>query len=446
MPKTPSYRSRKGYTQALVTLTDSVTKKRRDFWLGEHGTAESRECYHRVVAAWEANGRRWPKPESPGPDGPDDKPQSVTITMIIGDYWRWAEQYYQPNESGTLRVVLRLLRAHYGSTPAIDFGPKRLRQLREAMIIGDPDADPPRAAWSRKYINQQVQRIKRMFRWAASHELIPADVYRTLDTVESLKRGRTTAREGRRVEPVPPERIEQVRPFLNRQVSALVDLQLLTGARPGELLSIRPIDLQMDDDAGVWTYRPQEHKNQFRGQERVIYLGPKAQDVLQPFLADRPVDAFLFSPAEAETDRRAAVHAERKTPMSCGNRPGTNRVENPRRAAGDRYTTPSYCVAIRRACDHAFPPPAPLAKRSDETIAKWNARLTTAQKEQLQEWRKAHRWHPHQLRHNAATEIRKAFGLEAAQLALGHASAQITDAIYAERDHAKVIEVMRRVG
>ena len=48
--------------------------------------------------------------------------------------------------------------------------------------------------------------------------------------------------------------------------------------------------------------------------------------------------------------------------------------------------------------------------------------------------------------HNAATEIRKAFGLEAAQLALGHASAQITDAIYAERDHAKVIEVMRRVG
>ena len=40
MAKTPSYRSRKGYTQALVTLTDSVTKKRRDCWLGEHGTAD----------------------------------------------------------------------------------------------------------------------------------------------------------------------------------------------------------------------------------------------------------------------------------------------------------------------------------------------------------------------------------------------------------------------
>jgi integrase len=42
--------------------------------------------------------------------------------------------------------------------------------------------------------------------------------------------------------------------------------------------------------------------------------------------------------------------------------------------------------------------------------------------------------------------IRKACGLEAAQLALGHASAQITDAVYAERDHAKVIEVMRKIG
>ena len=103
-------------------------------------------------------------------------------------------------------------------------------------------------------------------------------------------------------------------------------------------------------------------------------------------------------------------------------------------------------IAIQRACDRAFPPPPPLAKRDNETIAKWQARLTAKQNGELKAWRKAHRWHPHQLRHNAATEIRKAFGLDAAQLALGHASAQITDAIYAERDHAKVIEVMRRVG
>jgi len=36
--KIPTYRQRKGYTQAIVTLTDSATRRRRDYWLGEHGS------------------------------------------------------------------------------------------------------------------------------------------------------------------------------------------------------------------------------------------------------------------------------------------------------------------------------------------------------------------------------------------------------------------------
>jgi len=87
-----------------------------------------------------------------------------------------------------------------------------------------------------------------------------------------------------------------------------------------------------------------------------------------------------------------------------------------------------------------------LAKRDNETKVQWQNRLTAKQKEDLKSWQKAHRWHPHQLRHIAATEIRRSFGLESAQLALGHSSAQVTDAVYAERDHTKVMELMRRVG
>ncbi len=34
----PSYRQRKGYDQAIVTLTDSVTNYRKDYWLGSYGT------------------------------------------------------------------------------------------------------------------------------------------------------------------------------------------------------------------------------------------------------------------------------------------------------------------------------------------------------------------------------------------------------------------------
>jgi len=36
--------------------------------------------------------------------------------------------------------------------------------------------------------------------------------------------------------------------------------------------------------------------------------------------------------------------------------------------------------------------------------------------------------------------------LEASALVLGHASARVTDAVYAERDQTKVAEIMRLVG
>jgi len=61
------------------------------------------------------------------------------------------------------------------------------------------------------------------------------------------------------------------------------------------------------------------------------------------------------------------------------------------------------------------------------------------------QWRKLHTWHPNQLRHAAATEIRRQFGLEAAQVTLGHAAADITQ-VYAERDFAKARAVMEVVG
>jgi integrase len=454
-PKVPAYRQRSGYDQAIVTLTDAATKRRRDYWLGEYGTPASRERYHRLIAAWEAGGRRHPDPIDAGierrandePVADDGRP---TVATVIAAYWRWAQRYYQPNESGTLRVALRMLRHYHGTEAAEDFGPRKLMALREAMIAGDETCDPPRPAWSRGYINQQVQRLRRMFRWAASREMIPASVHQSLDTVEALKRGRTPAREGKKVTPVPRERIDAVRPFVSRQIAAVIDLQLLTGARPGELLSMQPADIEQqpgeDGEPGVWLFRPREHKNRFREIERTIVLGPRAQAVLAPFLDGRHPESFVFSPAEAEAERRAAVNAARKTPLSCGNRVGTNRSLEPKRSVGDRYTTSSYYVAIRRACDRAFPPLPPLGPREGETNAAWTARLTPKQKDELKVWRKAHRWHPHQLRHNAATEIRRAFGLEAAQLALGHSSAQVTDAVYAERDGSKVAEIMLRVG
>jgi len=452
MPKKhPSYRQRKGYTQALVTLTDSLTKQRRDYWLGEYNTPQSRELYHQVLAEWEANGRRLPEPPN-APAGPAD---GVTVVEVMSRYWRWAQGTYSASEVNTIAQVIKITRQLFGSTPAEAFGPKRLRMVRDAMVSGDPSADPPRQPWARPHVNKQVQRLCTMFRWAAGQEMIPITVYQGLKAVETLRRGRTVAREPKRIGPVSDERVNAIKPHVSRQVWALIELQRLTGARGGEIFKLRRKDIDTTGD--VWTFTPNEHKTAHHGKTRTIYFGPKAQAVIQPFLLARPVDACLFSPSEADAERRAELHEQRATPLSCGNKPGSNRSDEPVHTPGDHYTRDSYHRAIQRGCDLAFPPPKELARQRVEakgrkkkslrweTEAEWKKRLGPRW-EELKAWRRKHRWHPHQLRHAAGTRIRRDFGLEAAQIALGHSSALVTDAVYAERDMAKAVEVMRRMG
>ena len=45
-----------------------------------------------------------------------------------------------------------------------------------------------------------------------------------------------------------------IRPYVSRQVWAIVQLQCLTGMRPGEVLTIRSCDL--DTTGKLWLYRP----------------------------------------------------------------------------------------------------------------------------------------------------------------------------------------------
>jgi integrase len=67
----------------------------------------------------------------------------------------------------------------------------------------------------------------------------------------------------------------------------MVRLQLLTGARPGEICAMRPTNVTRGID-GVWTYRPASHKTEHHGRERRIFIGPQAQEILTPYLCETP--------------------------------------------------------------------------------------------------------------------------------------------------------------
>lgn len=453
----PSYCRRviNGKVTAAVHLPDADTGKRRCFNLGEYGSDESHELYSQIIADWQKHGRRLigepPRPRrkvSPRFGG-------LTLAQVAYAYLCDIQaRGYSLSELKDLRSILRFLNHHAGAEPAIEFGPNRLAELREVMMHpdpGDPDnPDPtkrrrPRAAWCRKTILKNCHRIAAVFKWAGAREMLPEECYRKLKLLEPLRRGRTAARETEPVGPAPTSIVDAAMPFLSRQVAGLVKFQLLTGARPGEAVILRLCDL--DTSNRVWVFSPKDHKSAWRERERLIYIGPKAQAVIREFLP-RPTSAYLFCPSEAESDRVASLSAQRVTPLNQGNSPGTNKRKNPKVKPGDRYDVSSYRRAVSRACDQAFPPPAPLCRAEGETEETWRRRILADAdlRRQLAEWRKANSYSPHQLRHSYATEIRRSHGLEVAAVLCGHSSAQITEAVYAERDRVSAMRVAEAAG
>ena len=137
-------------------------------------------------------------PES-GPET-EDHPDTTLINDIIVAFMEFAEGHYvgpdgtPSGEIINLREAVKPLRVLYGYTPADKFGPLGLRAVRDKMID---------QGLSRTTINSRINRIRRVFRWAASVELVPGAVVQSLGTVAGLQKGRTKARESRGIRPVP---------------------------------------------------------------------------------------------------------------------------------------------------------------------------------------------------------------------------------------------------
>ena len=383
----------------------------RDHYLGPYDSDASRAEYSRLIDAWRL--RRKAR-----------RNVGLTIGELVLLYDAHVASYYVKNgkptsEQHIVRSALRPLVGGYSRVPAIDFGPRDLKAIREKYVA---------RGYSRGTVNAYARRIVALFKWAVSEEFVPVDVHAALATVAGLRKGRSKAPERPPVRPVPEEDINAILPLVSRQVKAMIMLQAVAGMRPGEVCSIRPSDVNRDGD--VWEYRPQSHKTEHHDRPRVIFLGPKAQRILSRWLDNRPAEAFCFSPAEAERERLAALHATRKTPLSCGNSPGANRVGDPSRQPGDCYTTATYGRCIARTC-----------KAVNETRDEMNANCGEGEAEQPM----IEVWSPNRLRHSRATDLRKMFGIEAAGVVLGHAKLSTTE-LYAEVHLSKAREIMGAVG
>lgn len=377
MPRQPSYCHHKPTGQAYVRIDGKIR------YLGKFDSPGSRDQFDKLILQWKRRHDRTGM-------------HSTTVGQLVAAFiTSHAETYYRHDdgtpttEVNNFRLAVKPLVKLFRGIPVVEFGPQKLAAVRDAMIGN---------GYVRRSINRHVFRIRKIFRWGVSQELVPPGVLTALDALDSLRAGRSGAAESDPVLPVPQADIDAALPRLTPPVRAMVEFQLLTGARPSEVRIMKAGDVDRSGD--VWTYSPGRHKTKHHGKGRMIFIGPKAQELLLPFLL-RPADAFVFSPIEG----RGAFVASKY-------RDGA--VVSVRNAGQGRkpYSLHGYTSSIRHACKAAGVPV----------------------------------WTPGRLRHNAATVIRQKCGdIDAARVVLGHSEASTTT-IYAERDLEAAREIMRQVG
>ena len=349
--RSPTYCCHKASGQAVVRLSG------RDFYLGPYGSEESHRRFGELVARWLAGGRCLVSLV---------RPSTLCVAELVEAFDAWAAVQYPTHHNGGERRnylhAMRPLIELYATGDVHEFGPKQLCAVRERMIS---------EGLSRTVVNRRIGRIRFVWRWAVAEGHVPAGNWQSLGAVNPLRKGQPGTVESPPVGAVPLHVVEATLAALSPTLADAVRVQLASAMRPGEVVGLHAD--QVDRSGDVWLFRPRTHKSAWRGRDRVVPLGPRAQAILSPRLAG-----------------------------------GGWAFPSPK---GQPYLRLSYAQAIRRACAAAGVP----------------------------------HWSPGQLRHTAATTIRRDSGIEAAQAVLGHSRIETTQ-LYADRLLSVGIETASRIG
>ncbi|MFO0428715.1 MAG: tyrosine-type recombinase/integrase [Planctomyces sp.] len=335
--------------------------------LGRYNSPESKAAFEKIISDWEA--------------AHAERRTTVNVELTVSRlavlFLQHADREYRNDgvptgETKNFRHALRSMNNLFHGVRVIDFGPKKLKQLQQQLV---------KEGLAQQTINGRIRRIKQVFEWGVSEELVSVNVSQALKSVPGLRIGKTAARAPQPKGAVPKGAVDAVEPWVTRPIWAMIQFMLLTGCRPSECCRLKWAEI--DTSKPVWTYCPKHHKTAHKGKRRVILIGPQAQQILNS-LRELSRSDYLFDPQ---------VGLEEFLRKAYGD---TAKV----RRTGDHYSKHSIQAAIRKACDKAKIP----------------------------------RWSPGQLRKTRATQARQQADLETAQQVLGHSSKQTTERHYAVVD------------
>jgi integrase len=242
----PSYRRHRPSGQAVVTLNGV------DHYLGPWNSAESRAKYDRVVSEWIARGRQ-PATQMGDSGG-------RLIKEVLSGYHVHAVATLPDVEVAKIRTALRLVRSTFGDLEAAKFNAVSYAALRLKLVESGLCISTVRA---------RLGVIKRMIAWGIAREMIPDKVLNLIqafEKAEPLRVGRDAVKPSKNIKPAPEEHIQAILPHVSPTIRAMIELQRLTGMRPGEVWRITTG--QIDRTVDPWIYAPARHKTVDRGKDR----------------------------------------------------------------------------------------------------------------------------------------------------------------------------------
>ena len=330
-----------------------------------------------------------------------------TVGQLVDKYESTYQKQARPVRNGlehpNLRFISRVCRflKPYYEWSVESFGPDELADIKKKLkeyryCRGKGKIKKP---YTRRGINDTLKWIVTIFKWGVGRRIVPQETLISLDEIKPYRMGEHGTFDKIKRKRITEEEFQKVISGVNSVIGDMLTLIWNTGMRPYEICEMRPFDI-LRDDPECWIYIPGRdktpvgmHKTTGYGRIKVIPLAGDCIDILKRRIDNFDRKKVVFSPKDSMKEYLTNKYNDRKTALTCGNIPGSNRKENPKWKVGDQYNNNSLELACKRGC----------AKAGIEPFV------------------------PYDLRRTAATKARASLGKEAAKTLLGHADESTTD-------------------
>ena len=285
--------------------TERVRIDGKDIQLGPIGSDRAKQKYAEIIAKFagfnstaDSNATASPQTKI---NPVSSKKKNLTIAELVARWHVYASERYDPKgkEADQFRYSLAPLVEHHGTEDVGTFGLAQLDDVREKMIA---------LRWSRKVINRRVTRVRTVWRWAERKGLVPPGSWSALQALGPLEQNDHRVKKGNK--PREARDYSELERVLARSRSETVKAILLvlwhTGARPSEIRLLKVGEIEQPSPSvenAIWTAKLASHKNAWRGHDRTLVFGPKAQEAIKPFLEGKAPGDLVFpsSPAKSLT-------------------------------------------------------------------------------------------------------------------------------------------------